>query len=69
MKLVINGENTEVVAPQSLFDLVVNHLQYPDESGRYIVAVNSELVTKDRWPDVALKDNDLVDILGVITGG
>lgn len=69
MKLVINGENTEVAAPESLFDLVVNHLQYPDESGRYIVAVNSELVTKDRWPDVVVKDNDLVDILGVITGG
>ncbi|MEC8103731.1 MAG: sulfur carrier protein ThiS [Pseudomonadota bacterium] len=69
MKLVINGESTEVATPESLFDLVVNHLQYPDESGRYIVAVNSELVTKDRWTNVALKDNDLVDILGVITGG
>jgi thiamine biosynthesis protein ThiS len=66
MTIVINGESREVPAPVSLEGLI-------DLLGlrgdRVAVELNHEIVRKDRWAAVQLRDRDRLEIVHFVGGG
>ena len=66
MEIVINGENREVPALVSLKGLIgLLKLQ----GDRIAVELNREIVRKDRWAGIQLRDHDRLEIVHFVGGG
>jgi thiamine biosynthesis protein ThiS len=70
MKLLINGESQEFSGFASgiltLAALVESLRMKPD---RVAVELNREIAPRDRWPEIALKDGDQLEIVHFVGGG
>jgi len=66
MEIVINGDSREVPAPVSLEGLIgLLELQ----GDRIAVELNREIVRKDRWATIQLRDHDRLEIVHFVGGG
>ena len=66
IEIELNGA-AHAVPPQQTLDALVASLQL--EGQALALAVNRQVVPRQRWPQVALKHNDKVDIVRAIGGG
>lgn len=64
--ILLNGEPKEIVAGQSLLDLVQS-LNLPAE--RLAVEHNLKIVKRDQWNRQPLRDGDKVEIVQLVGGG
>jgi sulfur carrier protein len=62
----LNGRKTDLPEGLTVTDLLVQKKLNPDV---LIVEHNGELLQKDRWPDMVLKENDRLEILRFVGGG
>ena len=66
MEIVINGENREVPTRVSLEGLIgLLELQ----GDRVAVELNREIVRKERWATIQLRDHDRLEIVHFVGGG
>ena len=66
MKLIINGEEREFEDSFSI-EQILDKLQIKDKA--MAVAVNMEIVKKDKWDKFIPKENDKIEILQFVGGG
>jgi len=66
MKLIINGEEREFDNSFSI-EQILDSLQIKDKA--MAVAVNMEIVKKDKWNSFIPKENDKLEILQFVGGG
>ncbi|HEY1657696.1 MAG TPA: sulfur carrier protein ThiS [Candidatus Sulfotelmatobacter sp.] len=71
MDLQINGESRSFEAPSlsapfTLAALIESLGMKPD---RVAVELNREIAPRDRWPQIALKDGDRLEIVHFVGGG
>ncbi|HOK42620.1 MAG TPA: sulfur carrier protein ThiS [Thermoclostridium caenicola] len=66
MNLKMNGKTVEAEENISLYDFLVSKQLEPE---RLIVELNFEIVPKEQWKDVVLKENDSIEVLRFVGGG
>ncbi|MCM1128673.1 MAG: sulfur carrier protein ThiS [Alistipes senegalensis] len=66
IRIELNGEGREMAEGATLLDLVAS-LQLTGQA--LAVAVNRQVIARQKWPEYALKDGDKVDIVRAIGGG
>ncbi|MDP3788799.1 MAG: sulfur carrier protein ThiS [Candidatus Omnitrophota bacterium] len=62
----INGKEETVDAPVNLTELVSARGLVPEH---IVIEHNFRIIPKDEWPDIALKENDNVEIVSFVGGG
>jgi sulfur carrier protein len=68
MKIKINGEEKIFESELSLKELVENELN-SDEPKGVAVALNYNIVPKQKWNDTKVKENDEIEIVQAVQGG
>lgn len=67
MNLKLNGKTIEIKEENvSLYDFLVSRQFEPE---RLVVELNFEIVPKEKWKDVILKENDTIEVLRFVGGG
>lgn len=66
MRLQINGEEREFAAEMTLAQLIE---QLGLKADRVAVEVNRKIVHRKQWPDLRLKDADILEIVHFVGGG
>lgn len=66
MRIVVNRKEIEVPGPLTVEELLA-HLGH--EGGRVAVAVGDEVVTRERWASVVVREGEHVEIVRAIGGG
>ena len=66
MKIIINGEPREV-PPQINLQGLVHLLEL--HADRVAVELNREIVRRERWDEMALQENDRLEIVQFVGGG
>jgi sulfur carrier protein len=68
MRAHVNGVESELATQATVADVVSRYGK--DAQGRGVaVAVNGEVVARDRWAITTISDGDRVEVLGAIGGG
>jgi sulfur carrier protein len=68
MKIKINGEAKVIENELSLKELVENELNSAEPKG-VAVALNYNIVPKQKWNETNVKENDEVEIVQAVQGG
>jgi len=66
MKLIINSEEISFESPLTILE-ILEKLQIKDKA--MAVAVNMEIVKKEKWDSFTPKENDKLEILQFVGGG
>lgn len=66
MQIYLNGKKTEMDSVVSLSDFLTLRGLEPD---RIVVQYNFEIVRKEDWTRIYLKENDNLEILRLVGGG
>ena len=66
MILTLNGKQESIDRPLSLDALVAAKGLCPD---KIIVEHNFSIVSKEDWPKIMLKDQDMIEIVSFVGGG
>jgi len=66
MKLIINSEEINFESPLTILE-ILEKLQIKDKA--MAVAVNMEIVKKEKWDSFIPKENDKLEILQFVGGG
>lgn len=66
MKIVLNGKEASVQKGMSIVNLVAEKNLNPD---LVLVEYNYEVIKKESWPDIKLKDGDRLEIFQLVGGG
>ena len=66
MKLIINSEEINFESPLTILE-ILEKLQIKDKA--MAVAVNMEIVKKEKWDSFTPKENDKLEILQFVGGG
>jgi thiamine biosynthesis protein ThiS len=66
MNLTINGENRNL-APAETLDALVEQLGM--KSDRVAIELNREIVPREQWAQMPLKDGDRLEIVHFVGGG
>ncbi len=66
MEIELNGA-AHAVSPQQTLEQLIDSLELTGQA--LALAVNRQVVPRQRWPQVALNSNDKVDIVRAIGGG
>jgi len=68
VEITVNGERRRLDEMPSITALM-RALGYPPEHAGVAVAVNGEVVTRNRWQETRLEHGDRVEIVGAVQGG
>ena len=66
MRLQINGEDRDFIAPLTLAGLVE---QLGMKQDRVAVELNRDIVPRDKWPETGLSEGDRLEIVHFVGGG
>ena len=66
MILTLNGKQESIDRPLSLDPLVAAKGLCPD---KVVVEHNFSIVSKEDWPTIMLKDQDMIEIVSFVGGG
>ncbi len=66
MKIVLNGKEETLLKPMTIRELIEAKGSEPD---RIVVELNLEIIGKEAWSGVVLKNGDKMEILRFIGGG
>ena len=66
MEVIVNGEKREIAGEMNLNELLAN-LALPRE--RIAVELNKEVVRKNDWETIRVKDADKIEIIHFVGGG
>ena len=66
MKLKINGKDISVGSKKTLGELLLEKGLHPE---KIIIEHNLKIVPKEQWPNIALNDNDIIEIISFVGGG
>lgn len=67
MNVIVNEEHVEV-ATQSILQDLIDQLNLPSTTG-IAVAVNNQIIRKDKWGNHLLSENDRILIIKATQGG
>ena len=62
----VNGKDTELKGTKTLTDFLKDN-NY--NLGRIVIELNGEIVSKDKYNTINLKDNDVIEVLTFVGGG
>jgi len=66
MILILNGKQESIEKPLSLEALIVAKGLCPD---KIVVEHNFSIISKEDWPKIMLKDQDMIEIVSFVGGG
>ena len=66
MEVLVNGESKEIQAAASVEDLV-QHLSLTP--ARIAIELNREVIRRNDWAKIILKENDRIEIVHFVGGG
>jgi len=66
MKVVLNGNQTQLPSPYTIADLLKQLDRHPQ---RVAVEVNREIIKRDNYSNHTLNDGDEVEVLQFVGGG
>ena len=66
MDIVVNGESREV-PPQISLQELLRLLELKED--RVAVELNRDIVRRERWPEIRLRDQDRLEIVQFVGGG
>lgn len=69
IEVIVNGKSIAWSGEKNVYTLIIDTLNYPAESSRFVVALNGELLPAEQWPSTRVNNGDIIDVLGAITGG
>lgn len=68
MKIILNGNEKDVDDGTELFDLL-SKLKISDNKQGVAVAINDDVIAKEEWKLIKLKQNDQIEIIRAVQGG
>ncbi len=68
MKIILNGNEKNIDDGADLFDLLSKSKISNDKQG-VAVAINDDVISKEEWKQVKLKQNDRIEIIQAVQGG
>jgi sulfur carrier protein len=68
MKIKLNGNEQEVQTQITLFDFVCAELKTSEPKG-IASAINGKIVSKSKWNETLLEENDEIEIVHAVQGG
>lgn len=69
MKLHVNGEERDFDSQQLPFTLAALVEILGMKADRVAVELNRDIVPRDRWPSITLKDGDRLEVVHFVGGG
>ena len=66
MKIILNGKEETLLQPMTIRDLASVKGWHQD---KIVVELNLEIIGKEAWADVALQENDKMEVLSFVGGG
>ncbi len=66
MKIIINGQEKQLLNPINLAQLIKNSCQDPNH---VIAEVNGKIVKAETWKSFSLKNNDSIELVTFVGGG
>lgn len=66
MELLINGKKETINDEIILDDYIKSKVTNPDN---VVIEYNHEIVTRDKWKEILIKDGDSIEILSFVGGG
>ena len=68
MTITMNGKETNLAAPATLFTLLRENGITENTIG-VAVAVNSTVIPRSKWDEVRLADGDNIEVINAVQGG
>ena len=68
MKIKLNGNEQEVQAQITLFDFVCAQFKTNEPKG-IAAAINGKIVSKSKWSETSLDEDDEIEIVHAVQGG
>lgn len=65
-KIILNGKET-IVSSNNLFSLLVNEKKLVPE--HVVTELNGNIVRRDKWKEIHLKEGDRLEIVSFVGGG
>jgi len=62
----INGQPTTVAGPTTVAAYVET---LPPNRRHVAVAINSEVIPRERWPDTTIDEGDIIEVVRMVGGG
>ncbi len=66
MQIVVNGEKTLLTETMTLQQMMEKRNL---ADGQAVVELNEKIVDRDKWPQISLQENDIVEIVTFMGGG
>lgn len=66
LKLIINGENREVIKSHNLADLV---LELDIQAPNFAIALNQQVIPRSKYSATQIEEDDQVEIVQAVGGG
>lgn len=66
MQISVNGKEENLKQPMNILDFLISKGLDPD---RVVVEYNYEIVKKEEWSSIILKENDQLEVLRFVGGG
>lgn len=68
MKIILNGNEKDVNNGTNLLDLLSQSKISNDKQG-VAVAINEDVISREEWKQIKLKQNDRIEIIQAVQGG
>ena len=68
MKIILNGNEKDVNNGANLLDLLSQSKISNDKQG-VAVAINEDVISREEWKQIKLKQNDRIEIIQAVQGG
>ncbi|MDP6625617.1 MAG: sulfur carrier protein ThiS [Nitrospinota bacterium] len=68
MKIILNGNEKDVNDGANLLDLLLQSKISNDKQG-VAVAINEDVISREEWKQIKLKQNDRIEIIQAVQGG
>ncbi len=68
MKIILNGNEKDVNDGANLLDLLSQSKISNDKQG-VAVAINEDVISREEWKQIKLKQNDRIEIIQAVQGG
>ncbi|MCR4442279.1 MAG: sulfur carrier protein ThiS [Peptococcaceae bacterium] len=66
MEITVNGKRMPLPGGTALADFLADKENAPDG---IVVELNQEIVKREKWTSITLKENDILEILRLVGGG
>jgi sulfur carrier protein len=66
LKAIVNGRTMEIAPLSTLLDIIVGR---GVKTEGVIASVNDDIVRRDKWSDISIREGDRIELVSLVGGG